>query len=87
MTMEEQMKVVEGLAHSIAKLSDAFAEGVANHTLTGVDSILSDTEMTNIEKIGSIKVIMDVGWSKITAVTHGDPDITVRELASKEPEK
>lgn len=87
MTMKNQHKVIEGLGHSIAKLSDEFVEGVANHILTGVDSILADMEMTNIEKIGSIKVIMDVGWSRMTAVTHGDPNITIQEIASQEPEK
>ena len=87
MTMEKQQQVIKGLASSISKLSEEFVAGVANHILTGVDSILSDMEMSNIEKIGSIKVVMDVGWSTMTAVTHRDPDITIQEMASEEPKK
>jgi len=87
MTMEKQQQVIKGLAVSISKMSEGYVEKVAGHILTGVDSILADMELNNIEKVASIKAVMDVGWSKITAVTHGDPNITIEEIASQEPKK
>lgn len=87
MALKDQEVIMTGMGKAIARLSEEFVTAATNKYLTAIDSVLADSEMENIEKFGTIKVIMDVGWQRITAVTHSDPNITINDLAAREAGK
>ena len=84
MSMKGQEGMIKAMGKAIGELSETFVHGATSKFLTAIDTILADMEMTDIEKFGAIKVIMDLGWKRITAVTHGDPDLTIDDLAVRE---
>ena len=83
MSIGSQTEVITGLALRLSELSSKYAVEVADSILTGIDSVLSDVEMSSIEKIGVIKVIMFTVWSRLTTLTHGNPNITIEEMAQE----
>lgn len=84
MTFEDQQEVIKVMGRQVAGLSVGFVESATSKFLTTVDSILADPDMSQIEKFAAIKTIMDEGWRRIVAVTHGDPNLTVGQLAARE---
>jgi len=86
-TLEDQEAIIKGMGEAVGRLSEEFVLKALGKFLTTVDSILSDSTMTDVEKFGSIKVVMDVGWKRITAITHGDPSLTITDLAAMEASK
>lgn len=81
MSVKDQEVMMKVLGEAVAALSEEFVQGAVSKFLTAIDSILADTSMTDVGKFGTIKVIMDLGWRRVTAVTHGDPNLSIEDLA------
>jgi spermidine/putrescine-binding protein len=83
MSKDEQMDTVRLLGIEIAQHADEFVKKTCDLLLKTVDSILSDSSLTQLEKFAMVKVVADVGWTRIAAVAYGNPKITVEEVSSK----
>lgn len=83
MSKDDQMDVVKLMGVEIALHSDEFVKKVCDLLLKAVDSVMTDSSLTQLEKFAMIKVIADVGWQRIAAVAYGNPKITIEEISSK----